>query len=116
MSDQSVSGLNAESQWIVTVTDTEISCARPDGQTESVTWDDLKAVAIETTDEGPFSMDVFWLLAGEHGGCVIPQGAKGEDVLLERLQKLPGFDNEAFIEAMGCTENNRFLCWQKDAA
>ena len=108
--------MNQESHWIVTVTDTEISCARPDGQTESVTWDDLKAVAIETTDEGPFSMDVFWLLVGEHGGCVVPQGAKGEDVLLERLQQLPGFDNEAFIEAMGCTQNNRFLCWQRDVA
>ncbi|MGA9771217.1 MAG: hypothetical protein WBV94_19440 [Blastocatellia bacterium] len=108
--------MNAESQWIVTVTDTEISCTRPDGQTESVTWDELKAVVVHTTSEGPFTMDVFWLLAGEESGCFIPQGAKGEAALLERMQKLPGFDNEAFIEAMSSTEDDTFLCWRKDDA
>jgi hypothetical protein len=108
--------MNREAQWMVTITNEGVSCTRPGGLTESVAWDDLKAVLIETTDEGPFSMDVFWLLAGEKSGCIVPQGATGEDALIERLQKLPGFDNEAFITAMGCTENQRFLCWQKDCA
>ena len=39
--------------------------------------------------------DVFWILAGTStsSGCVIPQGATGDSALLERLQKLPGFDD-----------------------
>lgn len=107
---------NQEARWLVAVTEEGVACTRPDGVTESVGWSELKVVAIETTDEGPFQMDVFWLLAGENGGCAIPQGVTGEDALLERLQQLPGFDNEAFIKAMGSTENQRFICWQKATA
>jgi len=35
---------------------------------------------------------------------------EGADKLLEALQKLPGFDNEAVINAMGSTGNARFVC------
>jgi hypothetical protein len=69
---------------------------------------------VETTDEGPFAPDVFWILVGTAAsGCVIPQGATGDAILLERLQKLPGFDNDAFIRAMRSTSNEKFLCWKR---
>ena len=105
-----------EAKWKVTVSDNEVTCTRSDGRVESVAWDDLKEVVIVTTDKGPFATDVFWLLVGESGGCVVPQGAAGEGALLERLQALPGFDNEAVIRAMGSVENNRFVCWKKESA
>jgi hypothetical protein len=103
-----------ESQCVVTFTDTEVVCTRPDGKIESVTWNDLKTVAIQTTDSGPFASDVFWLLLGEKTGCAIPQEATGADELMRRLQNLPGFNNEAVIESMTCVENKRFVCWQRD--
>jgi hypothetical protein len=59
--------------------------------------------------------DVFWVLHGTTGGCAIPQGATGDRELLKRLQTLPGFDNAAFIEAMGSTADKKFLCWQRPA-
>ncbi len=71
---------------------------------------------IETTDEGPFVPDVFWLLLTKDmsSGCIIPQGAAGENKLLEAMQKrLSGFNNEALIEAMGSTDNGRFLIWER---
>jgi len=34
--------------------------------------------------------------------------------LLDRLQKLPGFQNEALIKAMESIENARFLCLEKE--
>jgi hypothetical protein len=94
-----------------------VRCERPDGRVESVAWNDLEAVIVETTDEGPWAADVFWILARTNMamGCVIPQGATGEKALLERLQKLPGFDNKALIQAMGSTSNAKFLCWKKSA-
>ena len=58
--------LNFESKWIVTVSEQGISCMRPNGIVESLTWDDLEVVAIETTDEGPFVADVFWFLRERH--------------------------------------------------
>jgi hypothetical protein len=88
----------------------------PDGKEESVRWDDLQEVQIITTDEGPFVDDVFWLLLGSSGGCVVPSETEGTEALLDRLQQLPGFDNEAVIRAMGTTSNDRFLCWRRTDA
>ena len=82
---------------------------------ERITWSDLIEIGIVTTNEGPFQEDVYFLLLGpdkEHG-CAIPQGAIDTQKLVERLQALPGFDNDALIRAMGCTENDRFVCWQR---
>ena len=72
--------LHPESQYVVTLDEKDIGCRRPSGATDSVTWDDLDAVIVETNDTGPLSIDVLWLVLGVHGStdCVIPQGAIGE--------------------------------------
>jgi len=108
--------LQPEASFVVHVADTGVRCERPDGMVESVTWDDLRAVIIHTTEDGPAAPDVFWILAGASSGCVIPMGATGEMVLLERLQKLPGFDNEAVIHASASVTEQKFLCWQTPTA
>ena len=83
------------------------------GQSEQVRRDELKRVEIMTTDEGPFVEDVFWLLdAGDHG-CVIP-GEFGNQIL-DHIGDCPGIDHEAVIKAMGCTEDDRFVVWSRDA-
>jgi hypothetical protein len=82
------------------------------GKVEQVAWDDLQEVAILTTAGGPFVVDVFFVLAGREGrGCVVPQSAPESGKLLERLQRLPGFDNGAVIRAMASVEDARFVCW-----
>ena len=79
-----------------------------------VVWDDLVGVDIVTTDAGPYLEDVFFVLHGKDGkGCVVPQEIAVANALLERLQKLPGFDNGKVIAAMSCAENARFVCWKK---
>jgi hypothetical protein len=105
--------LQPESQYVVRFSGSEVSCTHPDGTSGTVAWDDLRRVEIVTTDEGPFLTDVFWVMHGSEAGCVVPQGATGERALLERLQQLPGFRNEAVIEAMSSTDNRRFLCWER---
>jgi len=105
--------LEPECQFIVRLSDQEVVCERPDGKVERISWSELQKVEIVTTSEGPMVADVFWVLHGLNRGCAIPQGATGEKELLERLQKLPNFDNGAVIEAMGCTSDRRFLCWEK---
>jgi hypothetical protein len=95
----------------VAIDERGVRCHRPDGTVEGVAWDDLRAVEILTTDAGPWSEDLFWVLHGRDGGCVVPQGASGADALLARLQELPGFNNLAVIQAMGSAEEARFPCW-----
>jgi len=104
----------SEFQWAVTISDGDITCMRPDGKVESVPWDDLELVAIITTDDGPLLPDVFWLLKGSVSGCIVPLGAAGADAMLQKLQALPGFDNEAVVQAMSSATSNRFVCWQRD--
>ena len=103
-----------ESRFNVSISDQGVSVVRPDGKVETVDWADLRSVHIENTDSGPFAPDVFWVLAGTESGCVIPQGATGEGPLLERLQELPGFDNEQVITAAMSMENAQFICWKHD--
>jgi hypothetical protein len=99
----------------VSITDEAVTRVRPDGIEEKIRWDALCEVGILTTDEGPMQEDVFFLLIASDGksGCVVPQGAEGCDHLVERLQKLPGFDNEAVIKAMGSTSDAKFICWKR---
>ena len=84
-----------------------------DGRTEVIRWDDIQRVSIVTTDDGPFTDDVFWVITGENGGCLVPSETHGAKELLHRLQLLPNFKNEAVIEAMGSTERAEFICWQR---
>ena len=90
----------------------------PDDVEETIRWDDLHEVGILTTNEGPWQEDVFFLLISSDGksGCVVPQSAEGCKELVERLQNLPGFNNEELIKAMGSTDNAKFVCWKREAA
>jgi hypothetical protein len=111
MGENKPAALIPESNFSVVFDDAQITCLRPDGSHERVTWEDLQKIEIITTDDGPIAPDIFWLLHGTNSGCVIPQGAKGHIELLEKLQELPAFDNEAVIHAMGSTSNASFVCW-----
>jgi len=98
----------------VQIDDLGVRRALGGGKIEQVAWKDLVEVQIVTTDEGPFVDYVFYLLIGAgHTGCVVPQEDPTSGALLTRLQALPGFDNGKVIEAMGCAENARFVCWKK---
>jgi hypothetical protein len=80
-----------------------ITNSSADGETQSVRWDDLQEIVILTTDDGPTAEDVYWMLLGANSRCAVSGGAQGMNELLLRLQKLPGFNNEAVIKAMGST-------------
>jgi hypothetical protein len=97
----------------VSFDDEIVTCRRSRGVEECVRWSDLRQVSIETTDAGPAADDVFWVLQDGGAACVIPSESVGMPLLLERLQQLPNFDNEAVIRAMGCTENQQFVCWRR---
>jgi hypothetical protein len=97
---------------LVLFDDRGYSCRWPDGSVDPIAWGDLLAVEIRTTNEGPLLEDVFLVLRSAGGDCVIPQAEEVTDDILVRLQKLPGFDNEAVIAAMHCTDNARFVCWE----
>ena len=98
----------------VTFDSEQIMRRLPNGKVEAVRWSDLRQVGIMTTSDGPAAEDVFFMLFGKgDSGCAVPQSAVGADELLARLQRLPGFDNEAVVRAMGSTSEDFFLCWKR---
>lgn len=70
---------------------------------------ELGAVYVETNDSGPWGADLWWLLNDKSGQTKVafPQMATGEDAVIARLERLPGFE----IKGMNSTEHARFLCW-----
>ena len=112
-SSGSHAALQPESQFIVRLSDSDVVCDRPDGGRERVAWDDLQSVKILSTSDGPLLPDTFWVLCGSASGCVIPWGATGDRELLERLQKLPHFNNMAVINCARTTDDAMTLCWER---
>lgn len=98
----------------VIVNSKEISCVRSDGHRETVHWNALQAVILEAVDSFPIG-NVYWLLVGPNKtGCLIPMGATGDRKLLNSMQeRLPNFDNEGVIKAMGMLDG-RIIVWTRD--
>ena len=107
---------NSKTQDKVIFDSEQITRILQNGKTESVRWNDLQEVGILTNDRGPWTDDLFWILAGKdkESGCIIPSEAVDLKELLSRLQQLPNFDNKTVIEAMGTTSNAKFICWKND--
>jgi hypothetical protein len=98
----------------VTFDDTSVRRVSPEGGVEEVMWSDLVEVRIVTTADGPLTEDVYWMLEGSDGtGVAVGQSSTADD-LVDRLQALPGFDNEQMILAMGSTDEAEFVCWRRD--
>ena len=106
-----------ERKVVVRFDDNHISSTYPDGAVQSISWHEINCVAIETNDSGLRGADVWWLLEGLDKRCTYPQGATGDREALGEYQKrLSEFRDRAVIEAMGCTLNARFICWERRPA
>ncbi len=99
-----------EQRFIVEVTQSdEIVCQALGQSDQRISMRELGAVYVETNDSGPWGADLWWLLNDKSGQTKVafPQMATGEDAVIARLERLPGFE----IKGMNSTENARFLCW-----
>lgn len=103
---------NAQSRT-VTVDDDGVRRTLADGTVEAVSWASLTSVVIRVMPDSPYQEDVFLMLVGEDGkGTAIPSGDPAADALIERLQAMPGFDNERFIEAMTTDADQAYVVWE----
>lgn len=102
---------------VVSTDNTGISARYPNGEVSAIRWDDVRLIAIDTNDSGPWGYDGWWTLEGAAGRCVYPGGATGDiDALKTMGSRFAGFSGEAVIQAMSCTSNKRFVCWDRQHA
>lgn len=105
-----------EGRYIVTFDREGAQCEKPDGQVARVDWKRLTAVLLDTNDPRSRLPHYFWRLEGTGQFCLIPHGATGEESLVEKLRKLPGFKADRLVLAESCTTNRTFECWRKPPA
>jgi len=101
---------------IETIEIDDLGVARTVGSiNERIRWEDVEEIRIITTDGGPYTEDVFFILVdAEQKGCLIPHDSAVKYKLLERLHsRFDGLDDDAVIKAMGTTSNGNFLIWKK---
>ena len=97
-------------------TDYSLQCGtltvkRPFRHSIAVRIDELDEIGIETTDQGPFVEDVFWIL--KQGAMRIRIGEPHPifKQLMGGFGSLENFAWDAFADAMSCHENRYFPCW-----
>lgn len=102
-------------RFVVAFDDETITSSAESRDDETVAWADLTEVVILNEDAFPVGSQ-YWLLAGKDGkGAAIVSEAEGMEALLAAMQeRLPGFDNEAVIQAMGSLDG-AFRVWKKPA-
>jgi len=107
--------LEPEGKWNLGLDAEAISVTDADGQVKSLALSNLAGVIIETNDSGPWGADVWWLLFGKDDrlACAFPQGATGEEAVVDYLSALPAFDHGTMINAMTSTGNGVFPVWRK---
>ncbi|MDR0244940.1 MAG: hypothetical protein LBJ65_25370 [Burkholderia sp.] len=103
------------SGWTVTTTGTRIESTDQTGTTRGIALSDLGAVLIETSDQGPFVSDVWWILfdTNQQFACGFPQDAEGAKAAVDRLLDLPGIDHRKVIDAQTSIQNATFPIWAR---
>jgi len=88
-----------------------------DGRPDELRWDELAEVRVITTADGPFAEDVIFVLVAADGvrRVTVPH-AMATDAFIQRLQLLPGFDNQALIRSMYSVTEDQFLLWRAASA
>jgi hypothetical protein len=106
-----------EREVVVVPDEQGVTVTAPSGESQRIEWSAVDCIAIETNDSGPWDADVWWVLEGAGMRIAYPQGATGDEAMLEGFpERFPDFSHEAVIRAMGCAENARFVCWQRPGA
>jgi len=105
-----------ESNWIVAVEGDLLRVTDDTGEVTQLAKHELAGVIIETNDSGPWGADVWWRLFGadDRVAFAVPQGATGEDAMIDYLFSLPGFNHSEMAKAMGCTDNAVFPVWRRE--
>lgn len=74
-------------------------------------WSDVLHVGVITTEDGPFFDDVFFVIKTRTGDLCITSEDAQKINLIHHFHRLPGFQWEKVIEAMGSVSDAIFPCW-----
>ena len=97
----------------VTYDDVGVSRHHASGRVDDVDWADLREIAVMVRADGRGQPDPHVVLTGQKASTIVNSRVQGVDLLVTRLGKLTGFDQEAFDRATAATERARVVCWRR---
>lgn len=83
------------------------------GQSEHVSWKDLREISLIVTQEPRAGGHAYYVLAGTgRSGVLVSQSLAAQHDLISHLCKLPGFDHRQIPEIAGLMGDHRFVLWR----
>lgn len=104
-----------EHPFIITCDDIQIKLTdERSSESHAAAWSSIDRITVYTTGEGPWREDAYFVFECKSDKpFIVPSEARGVGELITKLTSLDGFDIQLFMVAMGCTNNQRFICWEK---
>ncbi|MCX2779118.1 hypothetical protein [Microbulbifer thermotolerans] len=88
----------------------------PKASKEEIIWSNVSKIEIVTSDEGPWSEDLWWVIFQEdcEEPTLMPGGTENINAIFNVLEtQFSGASMENIIKAMGSTSNAKFAVWEK---
>jgi hypothetical protein len=97
----------------VTYDDVGVTRQHAGGRVDEVDWADLREVAVMARVDGRGRPDPHVVLTGRKASTIVNARVQGIGPLVERLGRLPKFDQAAFDQAASATDRSRTVCWRR---
>ena len=98
-----------ENKWSISIDNNILTSINWNKDVKTIDLNKIKRFYIRTTNDGPWNCDVWYGIETKNQSLEIPQGANGENQLLNFTDLLNGFQ----MKGMNSTENKIFECWKK---
>jgi len=100
----------------VTYDDVSVTRQHAGGRVDEVDWADLREVAVMARVDGRGRADPHVVFTGQKASTIVNSRVQGVGPLVERLGRLPKFDQAAFDQATAATDRSRTVCWRRAGA
>lgn len=90
-----------------------VEARRPNGEISSIKWEQLNTVIAQAHEPVPGLPSMMWILGGDSAACVVPQSAKGEEVFIQWIEQLPGFNHDELRKARASEKDQSFTIWER---
>jgi hypothetical protein len=100
-------------RYYVRCSDVGIEVRKPTQEETLIKWEQLKTILVQAHEPVPGLPSMMWILSGEGAVCIIPQGARGEEIFVKWIEQLPDFQSEKLATARACEEEQTFTVWER---
>lgn len=100
-------------RYFIRCNETGLQVRKPTQEVTTIPWEELRTILAQAHEPVPGLPSMMWILSGDNAVCVIPQGARGEDVFLKWIEQLPKFRDDELATARACEQEKTFTLWER---